>query len=166
MATAYSSAQAASGAPVIAPMNGCSATIFGSFTWAAAFVINDTVDLVQVPNGYRIVDLTFDTDQIDSATSLTLDLGDTGASARYLSANATVGRGANGASANAVAMGGGMLSQTLGQTYSIATTGGNSGTTKITLKIHAAPGTGTTSGTMRLAAQIQQDSGQASAPFS
>lgn len=165
MATAYSSAQAASGAAVQTPMTGVSATIFGSFTWAAAFVINDTVDLIQVPNGYRIVDLIFDTDQIDSATSLTLDLGDTGSSTRYLSANATIGRSANGNTANAASFGGGMLTGTLGQTYSIATTGGNPGTTKITLKIHAAPGTGTTSGTMRLAAQIQQDSGQASAPL-
>lgn len=159
MATTYKSTEITNGYAIPAPMTGAVAEVVCHFVQTAAFVINDIVQMVQVPNGYQVTEVKIDTQQLDTGTpSITLDVGDATTPAAYISAS-TVGQAGGVAGASV----GGFTNNT---PYAIATSGGNAGTTIIQVKVHAAPGTGTTNAKMNLIVRYVQDPRQAAASFS
>lgn len=110
MATAYNSKQIAAG--VIPKLNHFGITTqIASFTIAVAFVINDTVNMVNlqgdtgipVNNGPLVNYVILDVPSLDSSTGIVTAVGDSGSAGRYIS-GATVGRsGAGGIQTNNVA---------------------------------------------------------------
>lgn len=159
MATTYKSDLITQGTAVTAPMTGNVAAQTATFTQTAAFVINDIVQMVSVPNGYQVTDIILDTDQLDTNVSptITLDVGDSGAAQAYVAAD-TVGQ-AGGVIHAKVA---GFTSHT---PVAIATSGGNAGSTIIQVKVHAAPATGTTTAVLRMTVYYFQKSTVAGAAF-
>jgi len=92
MGTTYKSTQvtAGSGIPPRALHAGLFA-IVGDLNLAnpgAALVATDVVQMVKVPKGFTVHDLILDCPDIDSATNLTLSVGDGDSTARYISASA------------------------------------------------------------------------------
>ena len=63
------------------------------FTMTAAFVINDTIVLTDLPKGARVLGLFIDITDVDTNTAFTCDVGDSGSATRYVNAS-TVGRSA------------------------------------------------------------------------
>lgn len=160
MATTYKSIEITNGYAIPAPMTGAVAEVVCHFVQTAAFVINDIVQMVQVPNGYQVTEVKLDTQQLDTGGSpaITLDVGDATTPAAYISAS-TVGQAGGVAGASV----GGFSNNT---PYAIATSGGNAGSTIIQVKVHAAPATGTTTAKMNLIVRYVQDPRQAAASFS
>jgi hypothetical protein len=160
MATAYKSTEVTAGYPVPAPMTGGVAEVVGHFVQTAAFVINDTVAMVTVPNGYQVTDVILDTQQLDTngSPTITLDVGDATTPQAYIAAS-TIGQ--TGGVVHAAV--GGYTNNT---PYAIATSGGNAGSTNVIVKVHAAPATGTTTAKMNLVVRYVQDPRQAAASFS
>ncbi len=76
MAT-YTSTQVSGGT---VPINerGASFLVFGSIALTTALAANDVVQLLNVPNGYKILNVTLDSDALDSGVSKALkaNLGD------------------------------------------------------------------------------------------
>lgn len=60
---------------------------FFSFLVSVALVINDTIKLCKIPKGAEVLDFIIDMPDLDSATSLAWDLGDSLSAARYVSAS-------------------------------------------------------------------------------
>jgi hypothetical protein len=106
-----------------------------TFAITAAFVINDVVKFLTVPAGVYITDIKLDVPQLDTngSPTITLDVGTSGAAQAYLAAS-TVGQAGGVAVAN--------VAGTIGATFTTATV--------IQMKVHAAPATGVTSGTITL----------------
>lgn len=103
-----------------------------SFTVAVALVLNDIIDLCKAPKGAILLDFIINIPDLDSdgAPAITLDLGDTGNNARFVSAS-TKGRSA----ATLCYVNDGVLGA-LPYTYTADDI--------ILLKVHAAPATGAT----------------------
>lgn len=102
MATAYSGVEITAGKqPRVLP-EGCEIVQIGTYLNAVAFVINDTVKLVQLQadptfpgNGPSITSLILDVPALDSSTGIVTAVGDSGTAARFIS-GATVGRSGAG----------------------------------------------------------------------
>jgi hypothetical protein len=148
MAT-YTSAQVASGQ---IPINerGASFIVFGSIALTTALANNDVVQLVAVPNGYKVLNVTLDVDPLDSNASPTLTgtVGDATTANKYTALTA----------ANLKA-GGVFVNNQAGSTgvvYAPASSGGNAGGTLIQFKATANPATWQ-NGIMRLAVELQID---------
>ena len=148
MAT-YTSSQVSSGQ---IPINerGASFIVFGSIALTTALANNDVVQLVTVPNGYKVLNVTLDVDPLDSNASPTLTgtVGDPTTANKYTSLTA----------ANLKA-GGVFVNNQAGSTgvvYPPASSGGNAGGTLIQFKTTANPATWV-NGTMRCAVELQVD---------
>src|SRR6185503_19864206 len=85
MAT-YTSAQVLSGTVPINERGACF-FVYGSISLTTALAANDVVQLMIVPHGYKVLNVTVDTDDLDSGASpaLKFNLGDSGSATRYLS---------------------------------------------------------------------------------
>lgn len=94
MATTYYSPSCRSGAGIQprTPLGICS--VSGSFDIAAtgqgggvAFVINDVIQMVKIPNGATVLDIILDCPDLDTSTGVRLTVGDGDSTARYIAAN-------------------------------------------------------------------------------
>lgn len=112
------------------------------FTLSAAFVINDVVKFMTIPANVYITGIRLDVPQLDTngVPTITLDVGDAGNAARYIS-QSTIGQT------------GGIVSE------GVAGTIGYTSTSPIVMqmKVHAAPATGATSGTCVLQVSYTAD---------
>ena len=148
MAT-YTSAQVASGQ---IPINerGASFLIFGSIALTTALAANDIVQLVTVPNGYKVLNVTLDVDPLDSNASPTLTgtVGDPITSGKYVTVTA--------AQLKTGVVQPNNVPGSTGVVYAPATSGGNAGGTLIQFKATANPATWV-NGTMRCAVELQVD---------
>ena len=148
MAT-YTSAQVASGQ---IPINerGASFLVFGSIALTTALANNDIVQLVTVPNGYKVLNVTLDVDPLDSNASPTLTgtVGDPTTAAKYITVTAAQLK-------TGVVQPNNVASST-GVVYAPASAGGNAGGTLIQFKATANPATWV-NGTMRCAVELQVD---------
>ena len=148
MPTTYTSSQVSSGT---VPINerGASFFVYGSLSLTTALVANDIVQLINVPNGYKVLNLTLDSDDLDSGASPTLkvSVGDSGAAGRYLSQSTVCQTG--GVASQAVA-------GSTGYVYPPASSGGNAGSSTIQLTCDTAALTWV-NGTVRCAAELQID---------
>jgi|HubBroStandDraft_5_1064220.scaffolds.fasta_scaffold72229_2 hypothetical protein len=148
MAT-YTSSQVSQGT---IPINerGASFLVFGSIALTTALAANDIVQLVQVPNGYKVLNVTIDVDPLDSNASPTLTgtVGDGGSAARYITLTAAQLKSGSVQPNN--------VTGSTGFVYAPATSGGNAGGSIIQFKATANPATWV-NGTMRLAAELQVD---------
>ena len=147
MAT-YTSAQVLSGS---VPINerGASFFVYGSISLTTALAANDVVQLINVPNGYKILNVTLDSDKLDSGAwpLIKANLGDASVATRYLSQSTLAQAG--GVAPNSVA-------GSTGYVYPIATSGGNSGASLIQLVCTTAAQTWA-NGMVRCAAELQVD---------
>lgn len=151
MAT-YKSAQVTS-ALLRGNWRGSDFTIFGSCA-AGSAAVGDVYQLVQVPNGYTIVDMILDTDQLDSngTPTLTLEVGDAGAAGRFYT-GATIARTGGIAIPT--------IPQTIGYTYAVGSgntgqfSGGNAGSNIIQAQVTAAAAT-YKAGNVRLSVRLMQ----------
>jgi hypothetical protein len=148
MAT-YTSSQVSSGT---IPINerGASFLIFGSIALTTALANGDIVQLVQVPNGYKVLNATLDVDPLDvnASPTLTGTVGDAGNAARYI--NVTAAQLKTG-----VVLPNNVTAST-GYVNPPNASGGNAGGTIIQFKATANPATWS-NGTMRLAVECQID---------
>ena len=148
MAT-YISAQVSSGT---IPINerGASFLVFGSIALTAALAVNDIVQLIQVPNGYKVLNVTLDCDPLDSNATPTLtgSVGDAGTPGRFITVTAAQLK-------SGIVLPNNVVGST-GYVYAPASSGGNAGGTIIQFKATANPATWV-NGTMRLAAELQID---------
>lgn len=148
MAT-YTSAQVASGQ---IPINerGASFLVFGSIALTTALAANDIVQLVTVPNGYKVLNVTLDVDPLDSNASPTLTgtVGDPTTAGKFVTVTAAQLKTGIVQPNNVVG--------STGVVYAPASSGGNAGGTIIQFKCTNAPATWV-NGTMRLAAELQID---------
>jgi len=156
----YKSAQVIAGSPIAAPMHGATMTAVGSFTLTAALAVNDTVQLLTIPNGMAIAGLTLDATEIDSNATPTFAglVEDTAATQVFIPTATAVGHGANG-SVTFQGVGG-----STGYTYAVSGTGGNTGSTTLQFKCTAIAATSVL-GTLTLAVELQELSGAAGAPL-
>ncbi len=148
MPTTYTSSQVSSGT---VPINerGASFFVYGSISLTTALVANDIVQLLNVPNGYKVLNLTLDSDDLDSGGSPTIktSVGDASVATRFISQSTICQTG--GVATQAVA-------GSTGYVYPVATTGGNTGSSIIQLKCDTAALTWV-NGTIRCAAELQVD---------
>lgn len=148
MAT-YTSSQVASGQ---IPINerGASFIVFGSTALTTALANNDIVQLVTVPNGYRVLNVTLDVDPLDvnASPTLTGTVGDPTTANKYTSLTAANLK-AGGVFVNNQAASTGVV-------YAPASSGGNAGGTLIQFKATASPATWQ-NGSMRCAVELQVD---------
>ena len=151
MTTTYKSAQVQS-AQVRFNLRGSDFTVLGTVAPLTA-AVGDIYQLVQVPNGYTIVDMLLDTDQLDSngAPTLSLEVGDSGNAARFYTGT-TIARTGGVAIPN--------VNGFLGFTYTVGTnqgqfSGGQAGATIIQAQVTAAAAT-FKAGTVRLAVRMMQ----------
>lgn len=121
--------------------------LYGTYEFAAALVINDVIQMVNIKSGTKVLHVMLFVDALDSGTSVILDVGDDGDTNRFIK-DAVIGR-----------------SSAAGQVDSLATTYGNSdgfayeytANNTIDVKVQAAPGSGTSSGTITLVALVASD---------
>ncbi|HEY1774244.1 MAG TPA: hypothetical protein VGH91_13735 [Gammaproteobacteria bacterium] len=148
MAT-YTSSQVSSGQ---IPINerGASFLVFGSIALTTALAANDIVQLVTVPNGYKVLNVTLDVDPLDSNASPTLTgtVGDPTTAGKYITVTA--------AQLKTGVVQPNNVTGSTGVVYAPASSGGNAGGTLIQFKATANPATWV-NGTMRLAAELQID---------
>jgi hypothetical protein len=148
MAT-YTSAQVSSGQ---IPINerGASFIVFGSIALTTALANNDIVQLVTVPNGYKVLNVTLDVDPLDvnASPTLTGTVGDPSTAGKYTTLTAAQLK-SGGVFVNNVA-------GSTGAVYAPASSGGNAGGTLIQFKATANPATWQ-NGTMRCAVELQVD---------
>lgn len=138
MASIFKAVAAALDAPVAASrIAGQPVTIYSEYAIGAALVINDVIQMVKVPKGARIVGVTLGADDLDTngAPTITLDVGDGGVSDRFVAASTIAQSGA--APATGIAKAG------FGYVYTADDT--------VDVLVKAAPATGATSGSIRLA---------------
>jgi hypothetical protein len=107
-----------------------------SFLVATALVINDTINLISIPAGVFLEDFFISFPDLDSGTSLTWDIGDSGLATRYISA------GTQGQAAGTLVGSTGAVAFSLPHYYSAAD--------NLIAKVHAAPaGAGSNTISMR-----------------
>jgi len=87
MATAYKSNKVANNAPARAAIPGLNA-VSEVFTFPAAAVVNDTIEMFVLPKGAVLCEMILDVDDLDSATAMMLQVGDATTADKYLTANA------------------------------------------------------------------------------
>lgn len=90
MASTYQAAKAVLGAPVAASrIAGQPVTVYSDFTFPAAPVINDVVQMIKVPKGATMVSVALGSDDLDTNGSplITLDVGDGGDVDRFIAAS-------------------------------------------------------------------------------
>lgn len=147
MAT-YTSSQVASGQ---IPINerGASFLVFGSIA-LTTLVNNDIVQLVTVPNGYKVLNVTLDVDPLDSNASPTLtgSVGDPTTAGKFVTVTA--------AQLKTGVVQPNNVAGSTGVVYAPASSGGNAGGTIIQFKATANPATWV-NGTMRCAVELQID---------
>lgn len=155
MATVYLGSKMAAGVqPRILP-EGYETIEISTFAITAAFVINDTVQFLQLEgnpsitnNGPVISSVTMDVPSLDSSTGIVTAVGDSGTAGRFIS-GATVGRSSTGGIQSANVAG------TIGyapfaSTYNTYTTASLQTYTFIFKVTTAATGTAATTGTIAL----------------
>lgn len=141
MATAFLGTKAQPGVqPHFLPAGAVS--VYSSYTIAAALVISDTMQMMTIPAGARLIDLVLDSTDLDTGGTpvITLDVGTAGTSALFI-ASATIGQ-ASGITRMSVA-------GSCGYAFSVDTA--------IIVKVAAAPQTGATTGTVGLAVTFVLD---------
>lgn len=112
--------------------------VFGTYTVAAALVVNDIVQCVQVPVGATIMEVILNVTDLDTSTGLVLAVGDGGDDDRFIKGS-TIGQ-----TGGTVRLGSGIVDNACNQyTYTADDT--------IDVKVTTAPTTGATSGTIGLA---------------
>lgn len=74
-----------------ASWGGQAVTAYAELALTVAPVINDVYQMIKVPKGARVISVTLGSDDIDTGTAVTLDLGDGGDVNRYISAS-TIGQ--------------------------------------------------------------------------
>lgn len=97
MPTTYVATKAGLGAQVAASrIGGQPVTIYSEFTFPAAPVINDVVQMLKVPKGAVVVDVALGADDLDTngSPAITLDVGDGGDPDRYIAASTIAQTGA------------------------------------------------------------------------
>ena len=145
----YTSSQVSSGT---IPINerGASFLIFGSVALTTALAANDIVQLVTVPNGYKVLNVTLDVDPLDvnATPTLTGTVGDATIPGRYITVAAAQLK-------TGVVLPNNVTGST-GFVNPPAVSGGNAGGTIIQFKATANPATWQ-AGTMRLAVELQVD---------
>ena len=148
MAT-YTSSQVASGQIQINE-RGASFLVFGSIALTTALASGDIVQLVQVPNGYKVLNVTLDVDPLDvnAAPTLTGTVGDPTTAGKYITVTA--------AQLKTGVVQPNNVTGSTGVVYAPAISGGNAGGTLIQFKATANPATWQ-NGTMRLAVELQID---------
>lgn len=109
-------------------------TVFSSYTVTANLALNDVIKMVTVPAGATITGITLSSTDLDSATALVYDVGDTADTDRHIAAS-TIGQ-AGGVTSTQALTG-------FGYTYTAATS--------IDVLVKTAPGTPVASGTINLA---------------
>lgn len=152
MANTYKSAQVAS-ALLRGNWRGSDFTIFGSCA-AGSAGLGDVYQLVQIPNGYTIVDMILDTDQLDSngAPTIVLEVGDSGVAGRFYT-------GATIAKTGGIAIP--TIPQTIGYTYAVGSgntgqfSGGNAGSNVIQAQVTTAAAT-YKAGNVRLSVRLME----------
>lgn len=118
-------------------------SVTGTYEIAAALVVNDLIKMVPVPSGARVKEVILAVDDLDTGTSIVLDVGDTDATDdtdRYID-DAGVGQAAGIARMDNVA----------GMNYQFAADG------TIDVLVETAPETGATTGTIVLTAILAND---------
>lgn len=128
-------------------------TIFGSCA-AGSAALGDVYQLVQIPNGYTIVDMILDTDQLDSngTPTLSLEVGDAVNAGRFYTGS-TIARTGGIAIPT--------IPQTIGYTYAVGSGntgqfyGGNAGSNIIQAQVTAAAAT-YKAGNVRLSVRLMQ----------
>ena len=110
-------------------------TARGEFSLAAALVINDTIDLVTVPAGHFVTDAVLISDDLDTGTGITLDVGIKAGDTDQFFAASTV------------AQAGGVVRPTLATAFRDVATSANR---VVQLLVKAGPTTGATSGKITL----------------
>jgi hypothetical protein len=131
MATTFTSDKADS---TVQARSGLDLTVvYAEYEISAALVINDVIEMVKVPAGAVINNVILATDDLDSGTDLVLDVGDGTTRDRFIDGT-TIGQTGGVATLNEV--------DGLNYKYTAADT--------IDVLVQAAPGTGETSGTIRL----------------
>ena len=145
----YTSAQAASVNPQI-DMTGGGFTVFGSIALTTPLAANDIVQLCAVSNGYKVLEVLFDSDPLDSnaAPTLTGTVGDAGSAGRYVTVTAAQFKTGIITPNNVPA--------SLGFVYAPNASGGNAGNSVIQFKC-TNPAATWVNGTMRCAVTLQID---------
>ena len=152
MATAY--VAGIPGGDLVPTLVGMNAVQMAPFTNSIAFVINDTLLIGPIPAGAMLLDVRIDLPQLDTGTSLTLDLGtdlstgNQGVGSAGFIAQSTVGRSATN---NVLTFGDtnyvhGSIPFVYVPKASAITTGVLPEVCNLVMKIHAAAGTATTGG--------------------
>ena len=77
-------------------VGGQASTVYAEVALTTALLINDTIQMIPIPNGARVIEWQLGADDLDSngAPLITLSLGDTGSAARYVSASTIAQTGA------------------------------------------------------------------------
>ena len=135
MATTYTADAAQSYAPVPGHgLGGSLKVVTETYEVSTALVINDVIEMVRVPKGAEVVDIILVTDDLDTGTALTLDVG-TGDDVDYFIAASTVGRAGGVARASEATAHPLTLSaeDTIDVHVSAAPTGGGTGTVSLTV---------------------------------
>lgn len=142
MATAYT-ATTTPVSTVVAARAGVVHAAKASFALSAALVINDTIDMLTVPAGHRILDAILASDDLDSAgPTITLDVGIAGGDTDMLFAASTVAQAGGSERASAKTA-----------FRDVATTADRT----VQVLVKAAPTTGTTTGSIDLVVFYQAD---------
>lgn len=110
-------------------------SVHGTYELAAALVADDVIQMVKIPAGARIVDMTLAADDLDSNVSpaIVLAVGDGTTADRFITGS-TIGQGSGIQKLNQV--------DGMGYVYTAADT--------IDVKVTTGPATGATSGTINL----------------
>lgn len=145
MANTYNTTQETAGiTPVYGP--GAFMMTFSLAVPSAGFGLNDVVNLVQIPANCALIDFFIDLPQLDSngAPAITIDIGDGGSAQRFVAASPQFGRSTTSTilspeAASAVGNGG-WVQGSLPRKYTAAD--------NLKMKIHAAPATAVTTGTI------------------
>lgn len=116
MATTTTTAGAATTVSPFVPVGGLGVAV-SSVALAVAPVINDVFEMVRLPRGAKIVDVTLFSTDIDTATGVTLSVGYGGSTAYFISAS-TAGQ-AGGVARMATAASGALLTLTAEDTIDI-----------------------------------------------
>lgn len=124
---------------------------YSEFTISAAFVINDVVQLFKIPTNARVLAFTLDLPILDTNVSpaAAIDVGDSANGANYYVSN--LNAGTHFSVACFVTMTANGVAGTLGTRYAADDT--------LSLKIHTAPATGATSGTIHAHIVYEMDGG-------
>jgi hypothetical protein len=138
MATFIAAAAAASAPVAASRIAGQPVTVYSEYAIGAALALNDLIRMVKMPAGARVLGVTLGADDLDTGGSpaITLDVGDDADPDRYVAAS-TIGQ-------TGAAPTGAILKAGFGYVYSEDDT--------IDILVKAAPATGATTGTLRLAA--------------